>query len=61
MKTAEEVLRANWIDSRTNPQWNSIVKAMESYVQERTKDMYPKEFVEWLFSDKKTVVFNHKT
>lgn len=27
-------------------------KAMEEYAQERTKDMYPKEFVEWIGFEK---------
>lgn len=54
MKTAEEALRPyhavlqnrqmTWGEKRDN-----ILKAMEEYAQERTKDMYPKEFVEWIY------------
>lgn len=50
MKTAEEILDRLIID---DDYFNVIYKkdcieAMEEYAQERTKDCYPKEFVEWV-------------
>ncbi len=57
MKTAEEILE-KWIgktayvmDKKYRQLFGEkekLIKAMEEYAQERTKDMYPKEFVEWI-------------